>query len=78
VLDGQKHRRRDVIYSRSFTMSGAELANSTRTINLPVRISITEISFLSLTNAETLILQAWYKSGAIPRKSPVLLHERES
>lgn len=58
VLDGQKQRRRDVIYSRSFTMSDAELGNSTCIINLPVRISITEIPFLSLTNTETLILHS--------------------
>ena len=56
MLDDQKHRRRDVIYSRSFTMS--ELGNSTCIINVPARISITEISFLSLTNTETLILHS--------------------
>lgn len=39
-------------------MSDAELGTSTCLAHLPVRISGTEISFLSLTNTETLILHS--------------------
>lgn len=39
-------------------MSDAELGNSTCIINFPVRISVTEVSYLSLTNAETLIFHS--------------------
>lgn len=46
------------MYSRSSTMSDAELGNSTCTFHLPVRVSITEIPFLSLTDAEALLLHS--------------------